>query len=124
MKIQGWLSVALFASAVIFSIVMASISPAFRQLWRFDQIWTGILYFLLIIVTAILVSTGAHCAVTSKTFDNPNTGCEVYSWALVVLTACLLALFITKGVFDHLDEKKDKQIETLRPTVNPIVFQE
>ena len=132
MRAQAWISVVVFASAIIFSTIMASISPTFRWNWRVDKVLSGIIFFIVLIVTAVFVTLSAHCAVDGKSYEGASKTCQVYSWIIVILMVILIAMFITKGILDHIDEKKEVKatnsvsvkMSSLKPTIAPFVLEE
>lgn len=115
MEAQAWISVIVFVSAVIYSIVMASISPMFRSKWKLVDVWSFAFFFISIVVAGLLISMSTQCSVTGKFGEHGI--CNTYSWVLALLLVTLLGLFVTHGVMAHLDEKKDEDQLKRLPTV-------
>lgn len=108
MKAQAWILTFLFTSAVIFSIVMASISKTFRFVWSLDNIISYVIFFLIIITAAIIFTMSAQCSVTGQ-YDRimgTKNMCGIYAWVLTGLITTIVALYITYGVIMYVKEKK------------------
>lgn len=121
MEAQAWISIIVFIAAVIYSIVMASISPTFRSKWKLVDIWSFSFFFVSIIVAGLLISMSAQCSVSGKYGDYAI--CNLYSWILALLVLTLLGIFVAHGVMAHIEEKKDVN-EVKRPTPDVTVEEE
>lgn len=125
---QAWIVLLIFVAAVLYSIVMASISPAFRTLWNLHEVLSYALYFVLIMAAGVLIVFSAECSIAGgkNSEGATNTMCVAYSWVIVALTVSVFALFLTRSILVHLDEKKqDKNPHrALTPTVVPLVLSE
>lgn len=105
MEAQAWISILVFVTAVVYSIVMASISRTFRSKWKLNDVWSFAFFFVAIVVAGFLISMTSQCSVTGKYGDFAI--CNTYSWVLVILVFTLLAIFIAHGVLAHIEEKKE-----------------
>ena len=113
---QAWIAIIIFVIAIIFSIVMASISKAFRTDWKLTEVWNYALFFTIILTAAILMTMSVQCSGVAGKFDESVGYCRSYAWVLVVLLLALLALFMTRAIMNHIEEKK-KTDEVVESTI-------
>ena len=127
MEVQAYLSVIVFAAAIIFSIVMAAISPAFREQWHLTNVWNFTLFFTIILTAAILLTMSVQCSAYFPKDIQFNTGksgsknnCKNYAWMLVVLVLGLLALYMTQAIVKHVEEKKEKSSAVVKSNISVV----
>jgi len=115
MKPTAWLTLFVFICTVIFSVIMAIISPGFRVTWNLTKPWTYVMFYVIISVMALLLTVGTHCSITGK--DNSPI-CGAYSWVLTIMVLAMFALFLTNGIVVHLEEKKEHIV--IKPTTKRV----
>lgn len=115
MKPTAWMTLLVFVCTVIFSIIMAIISPGFRNTWHLSKPWNYVVFYVIISVMALLLTIGSHCSIVGK---DGSSICGAYSWVLSIMILGMFALYLTNGIMVHLDEKKEKTI--VKPTTKRV----
>lgn len=105
MEAPAWITIAVFITAVIFSIVMASISGVFREFWMLKEVWHYVMFFLILVTSAVLLTMSVQCSGLAGKYDEKSGYCKSYAWMLTVLCLGLLSLYMTHAIINHIDAK-------------------
>jgi hypothetical protein len=108
MNIQAWCSVIVFVIAIIYSIVMASISTSFRETWQLQNVKNFMLFFMMIIVTFVYIVMSSYCS-ARNVMNVSGDICSWFAWLLVGVSFAILALFISQGIIAVINAKKNKK---------------
>lgn len=116
MQAPTWIILILFVIAIIFSIIMASISPTFRNTWNLRQAWSFISFFSIVVLVFVLVLVSTECAMLGVEKMNM---CGSYAWILTILALAILGVYMTQAILMIIDERKEKQyVDATIPVVS------
>lgn len=108
MEIQAWITISMFVAAIIFSIVMAAISPAFRNEWKLQNVFAYAIFFLMIVVAGLMLTVATHCSITGK---EDYKWCGMYAWAMTILVVLLFGMFLAYNIILHKQEKDEQKAD-------------
>lgn len=103
----AWISILLFIVAVIFSIIMAAISPAFRKEWKLESVSALAIFFVVVVASGIILSISAQCSISGK--YGKYTMCYPFAWTLAFMIFAVFATFMTFSIIAYIKEKNEKE---------------
>jgi hypothetical protein len=92
---QAWISLLVFVSVIVYSVVLTIKSEEFRNIVHINSKWMIIYFFVALFVIGILTLFSVECSISGS---YSSKACLYYSWIVTLLVAAIAAIFIMRTV--------------------------